>query len=129
MTRTSNGGNLRAKLFARSSPAGARWSASLSTCWPCQNGAVSATFCQRGRRAPSTWPNWQTGLAAVVPDQSFKQTATPPPNSSVSRPETAHTSNDVREEKHEESRRDLHFFRSEERRVGKECRSRWSPYH
>ena len=28
--------------------------------------------------------------------------------------------------------RSLHFFlavRSEERRVGKECRSRWSPYH
>ena len=25
--------------------------------------------------------------------------------------------------------RDLHCFRSEERRVGKECRSRWSPYH
>src|SRR2546429_3436757 len=24
---------------------------------------------------------------------------------------------------------DLAFFRSEERRVGKECRSRWSPYH
>jgi len=23
----------------------------------------------------------------------------------------------------------LLFFRSEERRVGKECRSRWSPYH
>jgi len=23
----------------------------------------------------------------------------------------------------------FHFFRSEERRVGKECRSRWSPYH
>src|SRR3989475_2387674 len=22
-----------------------------------------------------------------------------------------------------------HYFRSEERRVGKECRSRWSPYH
>ena len=22
-----------------------------------------------------------------------------------------------------------HLFRSEERRVGKECRSRWSPYH
>ena len=22
-----------------------------------------------------------------------------------------------------------HFARSEERRVGKECRSRWSPYH
>ena len=24
---------------------------------------------------------------------------------------------------------DLQKFRSEERRVGKECRSRWSPYH
>ena len=23
----------------------------------------------------------------------------------------------------------LHIARSEERRVGKECRSRWSPYH
>src|SRR3712207_9551706 len=23
----------------------------------------------------------------------------------------------------------IHFGRSEERRVGKECRSRWSPYH
>ena len=28
----------------------------------------------------------------------------------------------------EVGRRDL-FARSEERRVGKECRSRWSPYH
>ena len=25
--------------------------------------------------------------------------------------------------------RQLNFLRSEERRVGKECRSRWSPYH
>ena len=24
---------------------------------------------------------------------------------------------------------DYHSHRSEERRVGKECRSRWSPYH
>ena len=23
----------------------------------------------------------------------------------------------------------VHYDRSEERRVGKECRSRWSPYH
>ena len=23
----------------------------------------------------------------------------------------------------------LHLYRSEERRVGEECRSRWSPYH
>ena len=25
--------------------------------------------------------------------------------------------------------RSVHYLRSEERRVGKECRSRWSPYH
>ena len=25
--------------------------------------------------------------------------------------------------------RSIYFLRSEERRVGKECRSRWSPYH
>ena len=25
--------------------------------------------------------------------------------------------------------KDIYFDRSEERRVGKECRSRWSPYH
>ena len=32
---------------------------------------------------------------------------------------------------HEEGviERDGHLLRSEERRVGKECRSRWSPYH
>ena len=28
-----------------------------------------------------------------------------------------------------ETMRDLALNRSEERRVGKECRSRWSPYH
>ena len=29
----------------------------------------------------------------------------------------------------EETDRWLDIYRSEERRVGKECRSRWSPYH
>src|SRR5260370_37616281 len=28
-----------------------------------------------------------------------------------------------------ESKREVYKLRSEERRVGKECRSRWSPYH
>ena len=32
-------------------------------------------------------------------------------------------------EKHELDKFFLYGFRSEERRVGKECRSRWSPYH
>src|SRR2546430_9913965 len=35
-----------------------------------------------------------------------------------------YAANQVREEA-----RHVHAFRSEERRVGKECRSRWSPYH
>ena len=30
---------------------------------------------------------------------------------------------------HAEIRPDIFIPRSEERRVGKECRSRWSPYH
>jgi len=30
---------------------------------------------------------------------------------------------------HGTPKRGIRFFRSEERRVGKECRSRWSPYH
>src|SRR5690554_7962841 len=30
---------------------------------------------------------------------------------------------------HSPSDQATHHFRSEERRVGKECRSRWSPYH
>ena len=29
----------------------------------------------------------------------------------------------------EKSKRNIAIDRSEERRVGKECRSRWSPYH
>ena len=29
----------------------------------------------------------------------------------------------------EETGAEIHKYRSEERRVGKECRSRWSPYH
>ena len=29
----------------------------------------------------------------------------------------------------EDPSKDIHLYRSEERRVGKECRSRWSPYH
>src|SRR5260370_38717525 len=28
-----------------------------------------------------------------------------------------------------DDRKERRFYRSEERRVGKECRSRWSPYH
>jgi len=35
----------------------------------------------------------------------------------------------IRDRKDPRHKVDLSRFRSEERRVGKECRSRWSPYH
>ena len=36
---------------------------------------------------------------------------------------------DAQEETEEKTAAELEDGRSEERRVGKECRSRWSPYH
>ena len=36
---------------------------------------------------------------------------------------------DVREESYKALKEEISSMRSEERRVGKECRSRWSPYH
>ena len=41
--------------------------------------------------------------------------------------ETVHMVNEKEKKRNEEER--LRLERSEERRVGKECRSRWSPYH
>ena len=35
----------------------------------------------------------------------------------------------IQEKFYQENKRYATRFRSEERRVGKECRSRWSPYH
>ena len=35
----------------------------------------------------------------------------------------------IKELLHPEEDDEANFIRSEERRVGKECRSRWSPYH
>src|SRR3712207_9136444 len=40
-----------------------------------------------------------------------------------------YTRSDIEEVLREVEWPTLLFFRSEERRVGKECRSRWSPYH
>ena len=40
-----------------------------------------------------------------------------------------HTNVSIRGLAGDEQGRTLVLFRSEERRVGKECRSRWSPYH
>ena len=33
------------------------------------------------------------------------------------------------DDRHPSMKLNRNYFRSEERRVGKECRSRWSPYH
>ena len=46
-------------------------------------------------------------------------------------PALGYTMNNLRKEmtKHESPQKRGVLLRSEERRVGKECRSRWSPYH
>ena len=41
----------------------------------------------------------------------------------------AHHLDSLIQQKFNRLRRHADVFRSEERRVGKECRSRWSPYH
>ena len=44
-------------------------------------------------------------------------------------PAPAEVKNAIEEILKNEDARMVHGYRSEERRVGKECRSRWSPYH
>src|SRR5256885_8534363 len=55
------------------------------------------------------------------------------PNAAVTVERVAHRDrgkqNRQRRRRHDMVNREPHTDRSEERRVGKECRSRWSPYH
>ena len=43
--------------------------------------------------------------------------------------EACQYTNENVDKKYYSNRGDVYIARSEERRVGKECRSRWSPYH
>ena len=47
----------------------------------------------------------------------------------VAEVEASETSCKLMGEELEAEKSKVNFIRSEERRVGKECRSRWSPYH
>src|SRR3712207_4161953 len=66
-------------------------------------------------------PNVINSLAGKVAGLTVSQTATGPSGSTrvILRGSTELTGNN----------QPLYVIRSEERRVGKECRSRWSPYH
>src|SRR2546429_9608389 len=83
---------------------------------PSANVQSSATRNQPARTAPqsgtgSAIPRWlQRFVGHHVVNHSKLSSKSAPKNAG----NTAHKSNDIR---------------SEERRVGKECRSRWSPYH
>src|SRR6266571_9379335 len=60
----------------------------------------------------------------------LSSTQVPAPTIPIRRPN--HNSHDVRQQSPRVTINLLHdtsSYRSEERRVGKECRSRWSPYH
>src|ERR1017187_2632892 len=74
-----------------------------STFVTCEDGATRATFSVRDRvplgRVPNTAKSWCSRLECV--------------HKTLCEPECCNSL----------------FDRSEERRVGKECRSRWSPYH
>src|SRR3712207_5520121 len=65
------------------------------------------------------WPKWATVMAAdpVAPEVLAGQAR----NAPLTRPRPGHADLPGMQK--------YGFDRSEERRVGKECRSRWSPYH
>ena len=64
------------------------------------------------RRRGGVWFGWSGRVADSDPG----------PAKTVERDNVAYVTVGLRKDDYEE-------FRSEERRVGKECRSRWSPYH
>src|SRR2546430_16289105 len=61
-------------------------------------------------------PRTVAGLAAALAEHTYVIVPTHPGFEGTTRPDWADSVEDL-------------AFRSEERRVGKECRSRWSPYH
>src|SRR5256885_6070864 len=68
-------------------------------------------------------------IKTVPPERSFdRPTGSLPPNNSLS-PSTASDSHALGDVFFDYDRFQIRKDRSEERRVGKECRSRWSPYH
>src|SRR3712207_9370350 len=65
------------------------------------------------------------GIHGLTPKSVKKKLKQPSFAAAVSRDEISHNVEDLGVDLDEHIR----FMRSEERRVGKECRSRWSPYH
>src|SRR2546422_11493461 len=88
--------------------------AALLACRPTAPPDTSAAAKQAIDAANATWPRLtSTGHADSIADFYTQNAIVLPPNMAPMRGRDA-----IRQ-----------FFRSEERRVGKECRSRWSPYH
>src|SRR3712207_7454620 len=102
--------------------------------------AASCVFCSSRRRHTRYWRDWSSDVCS-----SDLSALRPPPGPPALHPRACPQSRPVgwfthhgdteSAERKTRRRRDVGFkeqaisHRSEERRVGKECRSRWSPYH
>src|SRR3712207_8709867 len=92
-------------------------------------------FFSSRRRHTRYWRDWSSDVCSsdlrrrpVAPmKRSATTTATPPTDGG---PQTLSAYIQARFDEFSRSQKDVaQYIRSEERRVGKECRSRWSPYH
>src|SRR3712207_8581245 len=87
------------------------------------------------RRHTSYWRDWSSDVCSSdlpvagqlpVAEERHPEEAKEQPERRPERVEPASQGHE-RQAEHKERKEPVH--RSEERRVGKECRSRWSPYH
>ena len=88
--------------------------------------AFSSAFCQGSPRLNLSWSNWGFGAEPLA--QSLARLA----GAGIEYIElhgNRYTADLGYDAKETASMLDDHGIRSEERRVGKECRSRWSPDH
>ena len=64
-----------------------------------------------------------------IPERKSNGTVLVPIEAKAFEARTVYVQGAINEESSAEFVREIIELRSEERRVGKECRSRWSPYH
>src|SRR3712207_7628555 len=89
-------------------------------------------FFSSRRRHTRYWRDWSSDVCSsdlVAPVLGLLGTATAGPVATVSTRRVVHRLLDEGGRVLAEVADDAVVGRSEERRVGKECRSRWSPYH
>ena len=74
-------------------------------------------------------PQWTLEGFSRCREEEKREWLLGPPRLRKTTQETGRKTTEKKSKKHNRSRQIIYKDRSEERRVGKECRSRWSPYH